>query len=197
MRSLSNGVSNLSMIDKRACFGAGCYWGTEKFFKSDFGVKTFTGSGKVVSGKVGFMGPPTAKPNPTYREVCTGTTQQVEVYDLTFDGDEKTYEDLCKHFFMFHDPTTKDRQGNDRGTQYASAIFCYDDKQKAIATKVKNELQDLLKAGKVNGYADKTVTTAILDATIFYPAHEEHQEYLDKNPWGYCNHGYRFKMWPK
>ena len=75
------------------------------------------------------MGPETAKKNPTYREVCTGTTQHVEVYDLKFDGDEKTYESLVKHFFQFHDPTTLNYQGNDRGTQYASAIFYYDSKQ--------------------------------------------------------------------
>lgn len=61
--------------------------------------------------------------------MCTGTTQHVEVYDLTFEGDEKTYEDLVKHFYSFHDPTTPNQQGNDRGTQYASAIFCHDDKQ--------------------------------------------------------------------
>ncbi len=87
------------------------------------------GSGRVVSGKVGFMGPPTAKKFPKYEEVCTGLTQHVEVYDLEFDGDETTYENLVKHFFMFHDPTTFNRQGFDMGTQYASAIFVYDEKQ--------------------------------------------------------------------
>jgi methionine-S-sulfoxide reductase len=75
------------------------------------------------------MGPPGAKKNPTYREVCMGNTGQVEVYDCIFDGKEETYEKLLKHFFAFHDPTTMNSQGNDRGTQYASAIFCYDDKQ--------------------------------------------------------------------
>lgn len=121
----------------------------------------FPGSGKVVSGQVGFMGPATAKPNPTYEEVttkfmidfvanafsllkcilmlcgdfeqvCTGHTRHVEVYNLKFDGDEQTYEDLVKHFFMFHDPTTLNQQGNDIGTQYASAIFCSDQKQVII-----------------------------------------------------------------
>jgi len=193
-RDLSS-VSGAAIAD-RACFGAGCYWGTEKFFKSDFGVKSFPGSGKVISGKVGFMGPKTAKPNPTYREVCTGTTGHVEVYDFKFSGEEKAYEDLVKHFFMFHDPTTLNRQGNDRGTQYASAIFCYDKTQMEIANKVKNELQALITAGKIGAYQNKQVETAVVDATVFYPAEDYHQEYLDQNPGGYCNHGYRFKAWP-
>jgi len=174
-------------------FLAGCYWGTEKFF-----IKDFNKSGnKVLGGKVGFMHPNiNGKKNPTYREVCTGSTGHVEVYDLTFDGNEQTYEDLVKHFFKFHDPTTVDRQGNDRGTQYASAIFVYDDKQFEIATKVKNELNELLKKKNL-GYQGNTAVTEIHKATTFYPAQDDHQEYLEKNPWGYCNHGYRFKDWPK
>lgn len=149
--------------------------------------------------------------------MCTGATGHVEVYDFTFEGGEKAYEDLVKHFFMFHDPTTLNRQGNDRGTQYASAIFTYDEKQvrrpqhtlenqllyvipsllfglllqKEIATKVKAELQALVKKGKIPGYQSVDVVTYITDATVFYPAHDEHQEYLEKNPLGYCNHGYR------
>jgi peptide-methionine (S)-S-oxide reductase len=118
------------------------------------------------------------------------------VYDLVFDGQEKTYEDLVRFFFMFHDPTTFNRQGNDIGTQYASAIFYYDDRQRAIAEKVATELQQALDQGKITQYAGKKVNTALLEATTFYPAHEEHQEYLDKNPGGYCNHYYRFKTWP-
>eukprot|EP00599_Poterioochromonas_sp_BG-1_P005217 CAMPEP_0173149902 /NCGR_PEP_ID=MMETSP1105-20130129/10615_1 /TAXON_ID=2985 /ORGANISM="Ochromonas sp., Strain BG-1" /LENGTH=214 /DNA_ID=CAMNT_0014064883 /DNA_START=72 /DNA_END=717 /DNA_ORIENTATION=- len=187
---------NLAMIDKRACFGAGCYWGTEKYFKNDFGKKTFPGSGAVKNGKVGFMGPPTAKRAPTYKEVCTGTTQQVEVYDFEYEGDETTYENLVKHFFMFHDPTVLNAQEQDIGTQYASVIYVYDQKQKEIATKVKSEVQKLLNENKITTYRGKTVTTAINDATEFFPAHEEHQEYLDKNPGGYCNHRYRIKSWP-
>lgn len=83
----------------------------------------------MTAGKVGYQGPTTAKPNPTYNEVCSGRTGHVEVYDLNFEGDAKTYENLCRHFFMFHDATTLNQQGNDRGSQYASAIFCYDDAQ--------------------------------------------------------------------
>lgn len=210
-RGFSTAVKKL---DKRACFGAGppslplahcqlssphprtgCYWGTEKYIKHDFGAKSFPGMPKIQSGRVGFMGPPSAKAQPTYKEVCGGDTEQVEVYDLVFDGSASTYEALVKHFFMFHDPTYDNRQVNDVGTQYASTIFAYDKDQKEIALRVKAELQQLVDAGKVK-YFGKTVHTAIEDATVFYPAHEEHQEYLDKNPDGYCNHFYRFKAWP-
>jgi len=142
--------------------------------------------------------------------VCTGSTGHVEVYDFKYSGGEKAFEDLVKHFFTFHDPTTLNRQGqvrsfqyysshnhfylkgNDRGTQYASAIFCYDKDQIEIANKVKSELQALISAGKISGaYQNKQVETAVLDATVFYPAEDNHQEYLDQNPNGYCNHGYR------
>lgn len=108
---------------------SGCYWGTEKYFKRDFGIKKFIGTGSIKSGKVGFMGAPDAKQNPTYKEVCQGDTKQVEVYDLEFEGDETTFENLCKHFFMFHDPTTLHRQEEDVGFQYSSVIYVYDEKQ--------------------------------------------------------------------
>lgn len=81
------------------------------------------------SGAVGFMGPPSSGANPSYRDVCSGTTGHVEVYDCEFDGNEETYEQLVRHFFMFHDPTTLNKQGNDKGTQYASVLYCYDQKQ--------------------------------------------------------------------
>jgi len=187
--------STLKMgLSNRASFGAGCYWGTDKFIIKDFN-KLYPGT--VLNGKVGFMGGQNA--NPTYREVCGGRTGHVEVYDFTFDGKEDTYEKLVRHLFSFHDPTTADRQGNDRGTQYASAIFCYDEKQKEIATRIKAELQELVKAGKVRNYQEKTVTTAIRDATTFYPGPPDHFDYLATNPFGYCNHAYRWPAgtWPK
>jgi peptide-methionine (S)-S-oxide reductase len=96
---------------------------------------------------------------------------------------------------MFHDPTTKNRQGNDAGTQYASVIFVNDDVQKQIAEEVTAELQQAVNDGKVK-YEGKTVETAIVPMQKYYPAHEEHQEYLMKNPYGYCNHRFRFKEWP-
>lgn len=118
------------------------------------------------------------------------------VYDFNFDGQSSTYEKLVKFFFSFHDPTTMNRQGNDVGTQYASVIYYYDENQKVIAEKVKDELQNIINSGKMSPYQGTLVTTSILPATIFYRAQEDHQSYLDKNPWGYCNHFYRFKEWP-
>ena len=106
------------------------------------------------------------------------------------------FEPLIRFFFQFHDPTTKDRQGNDAGSQYGSVIFCDDDAQKSIAQNVKQEVQQLLDAGKISSYAKKQVETLIVDTNPFYPAQEEHQQYLEKNPSGYCNHYYRFKEWP-
>ncbi len=102
---------------------------------------------------------------------------------------------VCVCFVVSSDPTTKDRQGNDAGTQYGSWIFCSDDEQVKIATKVKTELQALVKAGKIK-YDGATVHTQIAPMNEYYPAHEEHQEYLMKNPLGYCNHRFRFKEWP-
>jgi peptide-methionine (S)-S-oxide reductase len=197
-RGLFTGARAMSMsMSGKATFGAGCYWGTEKFFKEDFGTKLVPSS--KIKGLVGFMGTTgKEKENPSYREVCSGQTGHVEVYDFTFEGDETTYEALVKHFFAFHDPTTPNRQGNDVGTQYASVIFYYDDKQKEIAERVKAELNDAVKSGKVKNYQQKEVSTAIVKAQKFYAAEAEHQEYLAKQPWGYCNHAYRFMPteWP-
>lgn len=113
-------MSNITLNEGEdmACFGAGCYWGTEKYFKKDFN-KYFPSAGNVVYGKVGFMGPTSAKENPTYQEVCSGITGHVEVYNLKYTGGAETYESLVKFFFQFHDPTTLNRQGNDQGTQYS------------------------------------------------------------------------------
>ena len=97
---------------------------------------------------------------------------------------------------MFHDPTTEDRQGNDAGTQYASAIFTHDDAQRGIAERVKRELQEHITEGRLSCFRESRVSTYIANATVFYPASEEHQAYLDKNPGGYCNHRMRFKEWP-
>ena len=127
--------------------------------------------------------------------MCSGTTGHVEVLNVELTSPEKHFEELIRFFFMFHDPTTKNRQGNDTGSQYGSAIFCSDEQQKVVADKVKQELQQLIDAGKVK-YAGKKVETEIFDAQTFYAAHEEHQAYLEKNPGGYCNHYMRFKEWP-
>lgn len=143
--------------------------------------------------------PNNKKVNPSYRQVCTGSTGHVEVLyvELAEPVQEKTFEDLMKFFYLFHDPTTKNRQGNDVGTQYGSVVFCDGAVQRDIATRVKEKLQELVKAGKVTGYAGQTIETEIADLNTFYPAEEEHQRYLEKNPNGYCNHYFRFKAWPE
>jgi peptide-methionine (S)-S-oxide reductase len=203
MAKTSKPGSNANQLPKwdrkdpqRACFGAGCYWGTEKFFRHDF-AKKYIDMGNIHEGKVGFMGPADAPKNPSYRDVCTGATGHVEVYDFEFSGGNNYYRELVKYFFQFHDPTTLNRQGNDRGTQYASVIYCYTDEQVEIAKSVKEELQELINSGKIKGYKEKVVTTDIRRSTKFYPAHQEHQDYLMQNPNGYCNHRIRFGLWPQ
>ena len=104
-----------------ATFGAGCYWGTEKWFKVNL-EKIYPGS--IIQTSVGFMSPnPNAIQNPSYQKVCTGKTSHVEVCQVKFNPGLVSYEDLVKFFFTFHDPTTENAQGNDKGTQYASVIF--------------------------------------------------------------------------
>eukprot|EP00992_Anisonema_acinus_P009026 TRINITY_DN5211_c0_g1_i1.p1 TRINITY_DN5211_c0_g1~~TRINITY_DN5211_c0_g1_i1.p1 ORF type:complete len:188 (+),score=30.33 TRINITY_DN5211_c0_g1_i1:42-566(+) len=170
-----------------ATFGAGCYWGTEKFFVKDF-QKRFPGSVNRVT--VGFMGG--SMENPDYRSVCSGKTGHVEVAQVEFDASKARFEDLARFFFTFHDPTTLNRQGNDVGTQYASVIFYHSEEQKKSAETIKAELQTRLSAGGLNFQASE-VATEIRKADVFFPAHDEHQAYLEKNPGGYCNHGIRFQ----
>ena len=186
---------NSTAISNKACFGAGCYWGTEKYFKVNFARQKYPEA--LIKGKVGFMGPPGCKSNPTYKEVCSGSTGCVEVFDMTYHGGAEMYRELVHFFFQFHDPTTMNQQGNDKGTQYASVIFCYDNIQKDIALEVIKELQDHLDNKLLTCYKGDQITTAVVDSTIFYEAHDEHQEYLAQNPSGYCNHRIRFKEWPK
>lgn len=181
-------------MSKTLAIGAGCYWGTEKYVVKDF-QKKFPGS--IEDASVGFMSPnDNAKSNPSYREVCTGTTGHVEVLNVVLKDPDAHFEELVKFFFMFHDPTTKNRQGNDVGTQYASVLFCSDNQQIAVATKVKEDLQKAIHKKLVTSYDRDTVETGIVPYTKYYPAHEEHQKYLEKNPSGYCNHRYRFREWP-
>ncbi len=177
--------------------GAGCYWGTEKYIKK-FEQKV---PGSILRTSVGFMGPSGSKANPSYREVCTGKTGHVEVLEAHFAdpqgmGRAVVYEKLLRYFFMFHDPTTMNRQGNDVGTQYASVIFVHDSMQQKIAENVKVSLQEHVAAGRIRKDAMTSVKTEIAAATKFYPAHHGHQDYLAKNPGGYCNHYMRFKKWP-
>lgn len=200
--------ANLALISLKMCINnifspAGCYWGTEKYFQKDFKDK-FPDVLVPKSGAVGFMGPASAPPNPSYKQVCSGSTGHVEVYQISFKTDDEgeNFRNLVKFFFQFHDPTTLNRQGNDTGTQYASVIYTGSAKQTSIANDVKKELQENLDAKKIKfinssaAFKGDTVTTDIRESTKFYPAHAEHQEYLAKNPNGYCNHRIRFKSWP-
>ena len=132
---------------------------------------------------------PSSTHSPTYREVTTGETGFVEVLNVELDSPHATpeiYEKLIRFFFQFHDPTTLNRQGNDRGTQYASFVFTTDDEQTKIAEKVKKELQGYIDDGKLSRFFDeRKVETVITAYTAFHEAHEEHQRYLEKNPYGY------------
>ncbi|HET9344693.1 MAG TPA: peptide-methionine (S)-S-oxide reductase MsrA [Candidatus Limnocylindrales bacterium] len=158
---------------KTALFALGCFWGAEKDFWETPGV---------VSTAVGYVGGTT--PNPTYREVCSGRTGHSEAVLVAYDPTKVSYEELLKVFWENHDPTQGMRQGNDVGTQYRSAIFTLDDEQLAAARASRAMYQDRL---KVAGYGE--ITTEIAPAPAFYYAEEYHQQYLAKNPFGYCpNH---------
>jgi len=183
-------------LSPHLALGAGCYWGTEKYVVQDF-QKRFPGS--IKKATVGFMSPqekPAIK-NPSYKQVCTGASGHIEVLVVELHEPEKHFEELVRFFFQFHDPTTPNRQGNDRGFQYASWIFCGDEAQAAIATKVRADLQSILDAGGLRCFESKTVTTKVTNMSNFTKADKSHQEYLEKNPNGYCNHRIRFKQYPQ
>lgn len=158
------------MPAKKATFGAGCFWGTQKFFDKEFG------SG-LLDSVVGYAGGKSM--SASYREVCTGTTGHAEVLHLTYDSDKVNYADLCRFFFRMHDPTTPNRQGNDRGTQYRSVIFYHDQDQREIAEQVKKDV-----ASKFSN----PICTEITEFSTFVTAEDYHQKYLEANPTGYCNH---------
>jgi peptide-methionine (S)-S-oxide reductase len=136
----------------------------------------------VIVTAVGYAGGST--PNATYKEVCTGMTGHNEVVQVVFDPRQISYEDLLKVFFESHDPTQGMRQGNDMGTQYRSGIYTYPPAQRAAAIAAKETYGKALKA---KGFS--VITTEIVDAPPFYYAEEEHQQYLAKNPRGYCGLG--------
>ena len=176
-------------------YRSGCYWGTEKFIVKDFQKRH---PGAIRSAKVGFMATDPNNPvrNPDYRQVCSGRSGYVEVLQVELNDPSNTLEPLLRFFFQFHDPTTPDQQGNDAGPQYASVIFCDDNAQMDMARTVQTELQQLLDQNQISTYRFSKVATKILPMTPFVEAHDEHQEYLAKNPLGYCNHHLRFSEWP-
>jgi peptide-methionine (S)-S-oxide reductase len=156
-----------------ALFGMGCFWGAErKFWQLD----------GVYSTAVGYAAGIT--PNPTYREVCTGMTGHNEVVLVVFDPSRVSYDELLRTFWENHDPTQGMRQGNDVGTQYRSGIYCFTDPQRQAAEQSRDAFQqELQRAGH------GAITTEILPAPDFYYAEEYHQQYLAKNPGGYCGLG--------
>ena len=158
---------------KIAMFGLGCFWGAERIFWQLDGV---------YSTAVGYAGGLT--PNPTYEELCTGMTGHNEVVRVIYDPEKTSYESLLKVFWESHDPTQGMRQGNDTGTQYRSGIYTYGDEQLDVATKSATSYQQaLVEAGLGK------ITTEILSAPEFYYAEDHHQQYLAKNPDGYCGLG--------
>ncbi len=154
---------------KTAAFAAGCFWGTEEFFRKIPGVK---------ETRVGYEGGPRAA---TYKDVTTGTTGHAETLELKYDPNVVSYQTLLDYFFKMHDPTTLNQQGNDRGPQYRSAIFTHDAEQAKEAQQFKKKVES-------SGAWKAPIVTEIKPAMPFYAAEEYHQKYLVKNPGGYDNH---------
>lgn len=151
------------MALEQATFGAGCFWCTEAVFQNLRGVKN------VVSGYMGGE-----KPNPTYQEVCSGTSGHVEVIQLDFEPDVVSYEELLLVFFKTHDPTTLNKQGNDVGTQYRSVIFYHTQEQKEKANNMMDELTKAL-------VFDRNIVTAVEPVSEFFKAEHYHQNYFNQN----------------
>ncbi len=153
----------------KAMFGAGCFWGVEEVFRKIPGV---------LDVAVGYSGGTTT--DPTYKQICTGTTGHAEVVELEFDPGQVSYEQLLEVFWNCHDATTLNRQGPDVGTQYRSGVYFYDETQRESA----NKMRDTLNA---EGASSRPIVTEIEPAEIFYRAEEYHQRYFEKNGGGGCH----------
>jgi len=163
----------------RAVFGAGCFWGVERLFWQLPGV---------YSSAVGYAGGIT--PNPSYEEVCSGNTAHNEVVLVVFDPAKTSFNSLLKTFWESHDPTQGMRQGNDLGTQYRSGIYTTSDSQQVEALRSKQQYEKLLSANFPNQHSagsEVVITTELKPLECFYYAEEYHQQYLAKNPNGYCS----------
>ncbi len=154
---------------ERVIFGAGCFWGTEAYFSRVPGVTAV---------RCGYCGG--REEQADYRSVCGGSTGHAETVELIYDSERVSFRALLIHFFRMHDPTTLNRQGNDHGTQYRSAIFYTTDEQRAMA---ETFIAELSQSGKFA----RPIVTNVSPALPFYPAEEYHQKYLEKNPGGYCH----------
>ncbi|MFH1132770.1 MAG: peptide-methionine (S)-S-oxide reductase MsrA [Pseudomonadota bacterium] len=160
------------MIEKKAVaiLAGGCFWGVEELFRQLPGV---------IETEAGYTGGDVA--NPRYEQVRTGETGHTEAVLIVFDSTKLSYEEILNYFFRLHDPTTKNRQGNDIGTQYRSVIFYQDEEQKAIAERIRAQVD-------ASGKWRNPVVTEIVPALPFYSAEREHQDYLKKHPDGYTCH---------
>lgn len=154
---------------QKATFGAGCFWGVEVAFRNVPGV---------VDAKVGYLGGTLA--NPTYEDVCSGETGHAEVVQVEFDPARVSFDELLDVFWSNHNPTTRNRQGPDVGTQYRSAIFYHDDEQRALAEKSRARWD-------ASGKFGRPIVTEITAASEFYPAEEYHQRYLEKRGLASCH----------
>ena len=150
-------------------FGMGCFWGAERILWKLDGVYVTS---------VGYAGG--THPSPDYRLVCSGSTGHAEMVHVVYDSKVTSFEELLKVFFENHDPTQGNRQGNDRGTQYRSAIYTYTDAQMSAAKEAAKRYEEAY---------GRSVTTEIREAPDYFPAEDSHQQYLAKNPQGYCMHG--------
>jgi peptide-methionine (S)-S-oxide reductase len=153
----------------KATFGAGCFWGVEVAFRQIPGV---------LNAEAGYEGG--SLPNPSYQDVCTGRTGHAEVVEVTFDPTRVSYEQLVDVFFTHHDPTTLNRQGPDRGTQYRSAIFYHDEEQRTVAEAAKERWSR-------SGRWRSPIVTEVTPASTFYRAEEYHQRYLEKHGLASCH----------
>lgn len=166
-QNIMDNTNNVKM--DTATFGTGCFWCTEAIFQQVEGVS------KVISGYSGGK-----VDNPTYKQVCTGTTGHAECLNIVYDPSKITFDELLEIFWQVHDPTTLNRQGNDAGTQYRSVVFYHNDEQKAKVEKYKAELNK-------SGSWDNPVVTTLEPFVTFYPADDYHQNYYNDNTsQGYC-----------
>lgn len=153
---------------EKAIFAGGCFWGIEHIFNQQE---------RVIDAISGYIGG--TKENPTYKEVCTGTTQHAEAVEVTFDSEKITYPQLLDLFWRMHNPTQVNRQGIDIGTQYRTEIFYINQQQKQLAEESRAALAN-------SGKYDKPIATQITEATTFYKAEDYHQRYFEKNPDAAC-----------
>lgn len=159
------------MTQEKAILAGGCFWGMQELIRKQPGV---------ISSRVGFTGGKTDT-HVTYNEICVGDTGHAEAIEIVFDPSQTTYRAILEFFFQIHDPTTPNRQGNDKGTQYRSAIFTLDSTQEQTA---KTMIEDINAAGFLNA----PIVTEIVPASTFHEADENHQDYLQKHPNGYTCH---------